>query len=168
MSINKKGFTLVELLAVIVILAVVMLIGVTAILPLMGRARKSALGSEGIALVDTAKTAYQAEQLSSKSPIKSTSSVCFSIAWLKANDYYDKDSDDYKGSVLVTYDSGKYSYKFWIDNGTYYIAAADTNSFDSEKDVRDIDDIAAASNPNTCGMASVTGIVNCTGTGACS
>ena len=32
---NKKGFTLVELLAVIVILAVVMLIGITAMGPIM-------------------------------------------------------------------------------------------------------------------------------------
>lgn len=165
MRINKKGFTLVELLAVIVILAVVMLIGVTAILPLMGRARKSALGSEGVSLVDTAKTAYQAEQLNNNSKIKSTSSVCFSIAWLKAHNYYDKNDTNYKGSVLVSYASGKYTYKFWIDNGTYYIDNADANTYDSETDVKDG---SSTSNPNTCGMASIgTSIVNCTGTGAC-
>ena len=166
MSINKKGFTLVELLAVIVILAVVMLIGVTAILPLMGRARKSALGSEGVSLVDTAKTAYQAEQLNNNSKIKTTSTVCFSIPWLKEHNYYDKDSDDYKGSVLVSYADGKYSYKFWIDNGTYYIDAAEPSTYDSETDIKDG---SSTSNPNTCGMATIgTSIVNCTGTGACS
>ena len=60
---NKKGFTLVELLAVIVILAVVMLIGITAIGPLMTNSRKAALRSDGLDLINAAKTAYQAEAL---------------------------------------------------------------------------------------------------------
>ena len=60
---NKKGFTLVELLAVIVILAVVMLIGITSIGPLMANSRKSALRSDGLDLMNAAKTAYQAEAL---------------------------------------------------------------------------------------------------------
>ena len=54
-KLNKKGFTLVELLAVIVILAVVMLIAVTAVGPLMTKARKSALGTEGVGMVNAAK-----------------------------------------------------------------------------------------------------------------
>ena len=49
---NKKGFTLVELLAVIVILAVVMLIGITAMGPIMANSRKSALKSDGIDLMN--------------------------------------------------------------------------------------------------------------------
>ena len=118
MKMNKKGFTLVELLAVIVILAVVMLIATTAVGPLMTKSRKSALGTEGVSLVDAAKTAYQAEQMAGK--IKPTDSVCFDLKWLNEYNYFSKGaSDSYSGSVLVTYAGGKYSYKFWISNGTY-------------------------------------------------
>ena len=127
MKMNKKGFTLVELLAVIVILAVVMLIAVTAVGPLMIRARKSALGTEGIGLVDQAKAAYQAEQLNSNSAIKSNSTVCFDLEWLAKHGYFEKSSTDgYYGSALVEYDSAnnKYTYKFWITNGSYAFGAA--------------------------------------------
>lgn len=121
---NKKGFTLVELLAVIVVLAVVMVIATTAIGPILTKTRKGALGSEGLALIDAAKMAYQAEQMASSDRIKSTESACFSLKWLKANGYYEskKDIDGiYNGSVLITYVSASksYTYTFWISNEEY-------------------------------------------------
>ena len=67
---NKKGFTLIELVAVIVILAVVMLIAVSAVGPLMAKSRKGALENEGIALSNAAKTAFQAEQLAIPARVK--------------------------------------------------------------------------------------------------
>ena len=42
MKLNKKGFTLVELLAVIVVLAIIALIGFTAVGPIVDSSRKSA------------------------------------------------------------------------------------------------------------------------------
>ena len=166
MIINKKGFTLVELLAVIVILAVVMLIGVTAVGPLMTRARKSALGTEGIGIVDAAKMAYQAEQLNGSSIIKPTSSVCFDLRWLCTNKYFEKGCDGYStttgdkytGSVLVSYASGKYTYKYWISNGVYVFANIDPSQVDANKAT---DGTTASAN---CGSASTTGLVKCTGT----
>lgn len=118
---NKKGFTLIELLAVIVILAVVMLIAVSAVGPLMAKSRKGSLSDEGIGIVDAAQTAYQAEQMNANSVIKSTSTVCFDLKYLNTKQYYPKgnSTDGYTGSVLVKYDSGKYTYTFWISNGTY-------------------------------------------------
>ena len=164
---NKKGFTLVELLAVIVILAVVMLIAVTAVGPLMTRARKSALGTEGIGMVNAAKAAYQAEQLTGK--IGPTSSVCFDLQWLCKHNYFEKgcdgsgSGDKYSGSVLAYYASGKVSYKFWISNGSYAfgktgtsttIAAGSALGIDPAKyDVEDsatVTDGTSAS--NNCGM----------------
>ena len=68
---NKKGFTLVELLAVIVILAVVMLIGITSMGPIMANSRKSALKSDGIDLMNAAKTAYQAEAMTNNPAFQS-------------------------------------------------------------------------------------------------
>ena len=124
---NKKGFTLVELLAVIVILAVVMLIGITSIGPLMANSRKSALRSDGLDLINAAKTAYQAEALKTDPEFNSTQSVCMSLEWLK-KEGYTENKQNYKGSVLVTYSNNQYSYSYWISNGTYAFLGADANT----------------------------------------
>ena len=124
---NKKGFTLVELLAVIVILAVVMLVGITSIGPLMANSRKSALRSDGLDLMNAAKTAYQAEALKTSQAFTATATVCMPLEWLK-KEGYTENKQDYKGSVLVTYASGQYSYKYWIANGTYAFLGADENT----------------------------------------
>ncbi len=131
---NKKGFTLIELLAVIVILAVVMLIGVTAVLPLIAKAQKSSLASEGLALIDTGKVAYNGEQLAtSELTLTPTQSYCFSLEWLRNHNYYEKASDKYSGSVLIVYnESGKYDYYFWITNGTYHVAAGTADNYEVE------------------------------------
>lgn len=136
---NKKGFTLVELLAVIVILAVVMLIGITAMGPIMANSRKSALKSDGIDLMNAAKTAYQAEALKTDPEFNSTQSVCMSLEWLK-KEGYTENKQDYKGSVLVTYDgAGQYSYKYWLSNGVYYYLAADSKTgYETAADYKDM------------------------------
>ena len=130
---NKKGFTLVELLAVIVILAVVMLVGITSIGPLMANSRKSALRSDGLDLMNAAKTAYQAEALKSSPAFTATSTVCMPLEWLK-KEGYTENKQNYKGSVLVTYASGQYSYTYWIANGTYAFLGANENTGYDDKD----------------------------------
>ena len=60
---NKKGFTLVELLAVIVILAIVMLIGGTVVLPMMQKAQKSSLGTEGVSTLKSAEKTYSSDSM---------------------------------------------------------------------------------------------------------
>ena len=172
-KLNKKGFTLVELLAVIVILAVVMLIAVTAVGPLMAKSRKSALGTEGVGLVNAAKTAYQAEQLNNASAIKATSTVCFDLDWLCEKGYWEKCSaDGYSGSVMAKYTgSGKIEYKFWISNGTYIFGAnsggfengVNPAGYDVESDsvVRDATSSDNAAS-KTCGGDTTAGLVKCT------
>lgn len=91
---NKNGFTLVELLAVIVILAVIMLVAVTSIGPMMEKSRKSSLGTEGLALINAADSAYRAEGL--KGPgaeYTSTSSVCYSLKYLCEKDILKRDAE---------------------------------------------------------------------------
>ena len=132
---KKNGFTLVELLAVIVILAVVMLIGVTAVLPLMTRAQRNALASEGIGLIDTGKAAFQAEQLDeSELKLPPNESYCFSIDWLRKHNYYDKASNKYSGSLLVLYNKQTlhYDYYFWITNGNYHISGGTADDYTIE------------------------------------
>ena len=162
---SKKGFTLVELLAVIVILAVVMLMAVTAVGPLMTKSRKGALGSEGLELVNAAKTAFQTEQMGSGGKIKANSSVCFDLEWLKTNQYFEKGSaEGYKGSVFVKYDSttSSYTYSFWIDNGTYRFTNVEVSKY-----AYDLATDSTADAINECNGATLTGAVKCTGTGAC-
>ncbi len=155
---NTKGFTLVELLAVIVILAVVMTIAVSMVGPLMTRARKGALGEEGLSLIDKAKDAYQLEQMKPSGAVKSTSSVCFSLAWLYNNDYFEKGADNgYTGSVLVKYENKRYTYTFWISNGVYTFENMSQQGYDYEQ----AQDGATAS--ETCGDQK--GIVLCSSTG---
>lgn len=130
---NRKGFTLVELLAVIVVLAVIILIASSNVGEMMVRARKNALAIEGNELINAAKTAYQMEVLDGR--IKS-GSACFSMAYLYKNGYYSKGSgigegkDGYSGSVLVTVPAGagNTTYTFWISNGSYKIDAAATGA----------------------------------------
>ena len=175
---DRNGFTLVELLAVIVILAVVMLMAVTAVGPLMSRSRKGTLGTEGIELVNAAKMAYQSEQMTSNSAIKATSTVCFDMAWLYNKDYFAKGSgnaeggDGYIGSVLAKYDTTtkKYSYLFWISNGTYYFynSNTDQSGYDSAYDIGG-EGPSSIENPetklNNCGgQSSTSKYVYCTGT----
>ena len=116
---NKKGFTLIELLAVIVILAVVMLIGVTAVGPIMTKARKSSLGTEGLALIEAAKVAHQTENIEGIGTGATDGTVCYSINYLKSHGYYDKSDSNYHGSVLYENLSGRDYYTFMISNKDY-------------------------------------------------
>ena len=60
-KLNKKGFTLVELLAVIIILALLMVVVATTALPAMGKARENSLRVYAQRLQDKAKERYMAD-----------------------------------------------------------------------------------------------------------
>lgn len=90
---NKKGFTLIELLAVIVILAILILLAMPAVLGLMEKAKKNAFVTESQSIVKVANTAYTSESESG--------SVCYPLAWLKANGYTDKSFGDDVASGYV-------------------------------------------------------------------
>lgn len=98
---NNKGFTLVELLAVIVILAVIILIAVNAIIPQMNKARKNSFIDEVAVYAQAAEKAYVANQ------IDDTTLTCFTIGsgTTAANElngeYVKKSSATYKGVVKL-------------------------------------------------------------------
>lgn len=123
---NKKGFTLIELLAVIVILAVIILIAASNIGGMTTTARKNVLAVEGNTMVDVSKTAYQLAVLEGDI---TTGSACFSLAYLYNQNYFDKGAKDgYTGSVLVTESDGKYTYNFWISNGSYLLDGVESGA----------------------------------------
>ena len=102
MEMNRKGFTLVELLSVIVILSVVILIATNAVIPMTDKAKKQVLATEANKFIAAAKTLYVNE--------KSSGTKCFS---------YDEVINT--GSFLIEENNGKYSYKIWLSNGTNLI-----------------------------------------------
>lgn len=123
---SKDGFTLVELLAVIVILAVIILIASNSVLSQMEKARKNALAIEGNTLINAAKNAYQEAILEGKI---TTGSACFSLEYLYNKGLFSKSSkDNYSGSVLVKPDGNIVEYSFWITNGSYVFTNAKTGA----------------------------------------
>ena len=102
---EKNGFTLVELLAVIVILAVVILIAVTAVIPRMNNAKKSAFLDEALIYLKAGKEAY----------ISDGTTECYSIDDL--GNYVKNNKSGYSGTVFVS--AGRVSIN--LTNGKYYI-----------------------------------------------
>ena len=131
MSNDKKGFTLVELLAVIVILAVVILIAVTAVIPRMNNAKKKALVDEALIYLNAAKEAYSFD------PELVNASSCTNITDLNGK-YVKKDSDKYKGAVKTTINDGVVSQTIYLTDGKYYVSGTDniisSNVVDSMSD----------------------------------
>jgi len=122
---NKKGFTLVELLAVIVVLAVIMLLAVNAVIPQMTKARKNAFVTEAENVINSASTYYQSAILTGI-PAGDTSTVTATGGCIKVNelkgDYLEKDDDDFKGSVKIEIGADNVAkYTVWLSNGEYLI-----------------------------------------------
>ncbi len=116
-SINKKGFTLVELLAVIVILAVLALVAMPNVTRLMENARKNSFTTEATQFAKDAQTAYTDIQLAGTISSDNTLSVqkdvpstnnshgsfdyfCISYARLKSDQYISKSNDNNYGGII--------------------------------------------------------------------
>ena len=75
--VNKKsGFTLVELLAVIVVLAILALLAIATTMPMMNRAKKNAFAVEASAYIKAAKQAYTVGNMDD------LTSACYDISYL--------------------------------------------------------------------------------------
>lgn len=107
---NRKGFTLVELLSVIVILSVVVLIATNAVVPMGGEARKQVLAMEANKFISAAQTLYVREGESA--------TKCYSYEQIMNSGLITKNDEFYTGSFLIENNGGKYSYKIWLSNGT--------------------------------------------------
>ena len=113
-NLNKKGFTLVELLSVIVILSVIVLIATNAVVPMADSSKKQVLAMEANTLVKAAQTLYVQNS--------SSSSACYTYDELMNSGLIEKDDDSYTGSISIEVDgNGKYTYKIWLSNGQYMI-----------------------------------------------
>ena len=124
---KKKGFTLVELLAVIVILAVVILIAVTAVIPRMNKAKKNAFIDEALIYLKAAEQAYAFDG-------NDIGSSCINITDLNDN-YVKKSGDNYVGTITTELTNGDYVQTISLTNGKYYLVSSSTNI--SSDDVKD-------------------------------
>lgn len=107
---NKKGFTLVELLSVIVILSVVVLIATNAVVPMMGQAKKQVLATEANKFMGAAKSLYVKDG--------AIGTKCYSYEDVINSGLIEKNDEAYTGSFLIEENNGKYSYRIWLSNGT--------------------------------------------------
>lgn len=141
-KLNRKGFTLVELLSVIVILAVVVLIATNAVVPMMGNAKKQVLATEANKFMEAAKTYYVNKS--------ATGTKCYTYNEIINSGLIEKNDEAYTGSFQIEENNGKYTYKIWLSNGTNMVDGK-SPSITSE-DVIDSSDDAST----TCGGATTT------------
>ena len=92
-NLNKKGFTLVELLAVIVVLALIMVLTVPSVLTSMNSARQSSFLLYAGKMIESAQGKYQSQLLIG---VRATGYSLESLS--------DNASTQYSGTVQVTYD----------------------------------------------------------------
>ena len=126
---NKKGFTLVELLAVIVILAVIILIAITAVLPQMDKARRNSFADEVLSYAKGAETKFVTDSTgTSEVHTDAEYGKCYDIVDADekksiTGEYIAKKDDNYKGIIILKKKSASSSlfekYAF-ITNGKYH------------------------------------------------
>ena len=146
----KRGFTLVELLAVIVVLAIVMLIALQAVLPAMDSARRQTFAIEANGAIDAANTYFMSSMWVPDAggvtlPI-GDEEVCIGIKKLYDLGYTELNPDHYSGKVVVKKKGNNYLYTVYIqkdnkmmvngegNDGNYNVDITENNVFDYDKD----------------------------------
>lgn len=127
MNKNKKGFTLVELIAVIVILILLMIIAINMVNKHMESTKVNAFIKEANTF---AKGAMAKEAVDKDSELYADDvfhnttygKVCYSITQNSLKKYITKTENTYRGSVEVCYGLDcTYTTKIWITDGKHYI-----------------------------------------------
>lgn len=132
MKLNKKGFTLVELLAVIVVLAVIMVIAIPTVIDSMNSAKKNSFVMYGQKMITAAMSKVQGDALdgvAAKSVYKFSELVA--------------SSGQYKG--YVSYSNGNYTVSFY--NADYVASAVGYDELEQFKKA----DCGSAQVPAICG-----------------
>ena len=113
---NKKGFTLAELIAIVAILGAFALIVTISVGPTLKKSKTKLSEIQIQNIKDAAKMYYLNEGMNE---VDSNSKACVDVEYLIENDYIDKsqvknpkDDSEILGSVKITYDSKKYKYEY--------------------------------------------------------
>lgn len=123
---NKKGFTLVELLAVIVILGVLLMIAVPAIQNVINKSKKNAFIDQAKLAVENVETMISVTEVTMPEG-KNSCDIALSDIKLDRGSWA-----GYTGKVTVSKADGSsdklYTAKITISNGTYSITNGDTTT----------------------------------------
>jgi len=110
----KKGFTLVELLAVIVILAVLILLATPAILNLSTNAQVRVFVIEARVIAEVGERAYMQQT--------GGGDFCVTLRELVDNNDLRKSlGDNWRGRVTITTSGGNPTTRIWLTDGSYWI-----------------------------------------------
>ncbi len=120
---NKKGFTLVELLAVIVVLAIIMIIAVPSVLNSMTDARRNSFAVYGEKLINAAQV-----QAQSAAMVNGTIKRCYKISEL-----IDGATGAYEGYVQRVVDGEKESYYLTLRDNNYAAAVISAQQLEEVK-----------------------------------
>ena len=160
-KLNKNGFTLVELLAVIVILAVVILVAVNNVIPQMNKAKAGAFKTEALSFLDGAEQYYTSQQMTN-GKFNEEGKDGVSVKYLVDKKYVKSaDVDKYTGCIKYDEDNGKFQIQLWSNSyitakgNSNYVEASDLSEFNGEVGTSSI--IRSASGANkanyACGKA---------------
>lgn len=134
---KSKGFTLMELLVVIVVLALIIAGVGTAVTTLLEQAKQGQFKNDAVAIIDGSKTAYTmaslgqgnglptikaGDMLSDGSPAKVW---CITFKQLKDLGFIEKEGENWKGYVEISVPvggMGKSEYRISLTDGTYTIS----------------------------------------------
>ncbi len=95
---NKKGFTLVELLAVIVVLAILVLLAMPRVTSMMEKSRVNSFAVEANEILKVAQTAYNDHLLNG---VDDGTMPCYTVDELIADGYLDKDKGEIVGAIVL-------------------------------------------------------------------
>ena len=111
----KKGFTLVELLAVLVILGIILTITYYSVNSLLNNSEDSLSDTQEAAIIEAAKIYYLEEGMDLESGLNK---VCVSVSYLINKGYIDRSEikdpsskNPINGYVIIENDNDKYTYK---------------------------------------------------------
>ena len=119
---NNKGFTLVELLAVIVILAIIMIIAIPAVLQVMQTARRKSFIEYAMKVTGEAQKVYLTDQMT----YNTGSCVLYNIK----TDLGLNNTGDYDGYVVVKNTNDKQKIYITLHDNEYMIYGVEQNSLD--------------------------------------
>ena len=97
---NKKGFTLVELLAVIIVLAILVLLAIPRVIKFMESSRVNAFAVEANQVIKSARNAYGDKLLTEE---EVPSPICYTVAELIKLGYLDASDEDISGAVVIDF-----------------------------------------------------------------
>ncbi len=151
---NNKGFTLVELLAVIVILAILMVSAGAAVMSTLNNARVNTFKNEALAALDVADNMYTEISMDANDSntylvdndahedvnAHTYKAMCVTLQGLVTNGYLDKDvgqsgTGAVRGVILieVPFDGGATKKTIWMTNSTHAVTGYEESKISSLK-----------------------------------